>query len=143
MSGNDFQGLSVLFVHGEHEHREHDDNHGKSRQTDIAGAFDQKENGQPNQGCRTEADKLSFGQIEKHLGFDPRKVTRDGNICCQSTSSFPLVCAEYGFRKTSGLEQGETQKNRVAHDTPDGADDVAAERNGLYQYRIDTDTDDN
>lgn len=46
--------------------------------------------------------------------------------------------AEKGFRETSGFEQCETQKDRVAHAAPNGPGDIAACGNTLYQDRINT-----
>jgi len=142
MSCDDLQRLTVLFVHSQKEQREHDDNHAECCQTDIAGAFHQKEKRHPNECRRTEADQLAFSQIEEHLGFHPRQVTGYGDICCQTETSFPLVGTEHALSQSTCLKQREAQKNRVAHDSPNGTNDVAAERNRLNQHRIDADTDD-
>ena len=48
---------------------------------------------------------------------------------------------EDGFGKTSGLEQGETEQNRVAQGGPYGLDDVNFRGNVLDQDGIDADTD--
>lgn len=50
---------------------------------------------------------------------------------------------EHALGKCACLEQGETQKNCVPHDTPDRSDDVLGKCNRLNQYRIDADTDHN
>ena len=48
---------------------------------------------------------------------------------------------EDGFGKTSGLEQGEAEQNRVAQGGPYGLDDVNFRGNVLDQDGIDADTD--
>lgn len=48
---------------------------------------------------------------------------------------------EDGFGKTSGLEQGEAEQNRIAQGGPDGFDDVGFRGNVLHQDGIDADTD--
>ncbi len=48
---------------------------------------------------------------------------------------------EDGFGKTSGLEQGEAEQNRVAQGGPYGLDDVSFRGYVLHQDGIDTDAD--
>lgn len=106
------------------------------READIARTFEQKERRHSDERRRTEADQLSFGQIEKHFGFHPRKVTRDRDISGHTKPSFLLVGAEYALCQGTGLEQSKTQKDGVTHNAPDGCDDVIRERYRLDKYSI-------
>lgn len=108
----------------------------------LARAFEQKERRHSDECRRTEADQLSFGQIEKHFGFHPRKVTRDRDISGHTKPSFLLVGAEYALCQGTGLEQSKTQKDGVTHNAPDGCDDVIRERYRLDKYSVYANTDD-
>ena len=125
------------------EHRQHDDDHSERRQADVSQALEQKERRHSDERRPAEADQLSFGQIEEHFGFHPRKVTRDRDICGHIKPSFHLVGAEYALCQRTGLEQGETQKNGVTHNAPDGCDDVIRECYRLDKYSVYADTNDN
>ena len=46
------------------------------------------------------------------------------------------MSTEYTLCKRTGLKQGEAQKDGVAHNTPDRADDVVTECDRLNQHRI-------
>src|SRR5574344_506903 len=138
MSCNDFQRLTVLFVHSQKEQGKHDNHHGQCRKAYISCSFDQKENRHPNECRRAETDQLSFCQIEEHLCFYPRQVTGYGDICCHEKPP-SLVGREHALCKRTGLKEGEAQKNRVSHDTPDRSDNVLAESDRLHQHRIDAD----
>ena len=63
-------------------------------------------------------------------GHEVREYTLPNNFL------LPLVSAEYTLRKRTSLKQGEAQKDGVAHNTPDRADDVIAECDRLNQHRI-------
>ena len=69
VSDNDLQRLTVLFIHGKQECREHDNNHCHCRDACAGNAFEQKENRQTDQQTAAETNELSFCEIEKHLGF--------------------------------------------------------------------------
>lgn len=51
------------------------------------------------------------------------------------------MCIEYGFGKSAGLEQSETQQYRVPHNTPQGCDDVLGESDTLNENGIDANAD--
>ena len=53
------------------------------------------------------------------------------------------MCREHGLRQIAGLKQREAQKHGIAHNAPDGCDNVLGECHGLNQYRINADTDHN
>ncbi len=51
---------------------------------------------------------------------------------------------EQGLGEAAGLEKREAQENRVAHTAPNGAGNiVAAQRNTLHQYGVDSHADHN
>ena len=51
--------------------------------------------------------------------------------------------AKYGFCKGARLEKSKAEQDGIAHTAPYRAYHVPARGNPLYQYRIDSDTDDN
>ena len=82
LPGHHLGGLAVALVHPKKEKREHDRDHGKSRQAQVTATPGQKSRPAHRSVRRPEADDLPFGQAEQNLGFDPRQVPRDGNIGC-------------------------------------------------------------
>ena len=134
--------LPVFFVHCQEEQRKHDDNHAQCCQTDIARRFEQKEKRHSDERRCPKANELPFCQVKEHLGFYPRQVTRDRDICCQTNTSSLLVCIEYALCKRSCLKQGKAEQYGVAHDTPNIRNNIICKCKGLYQYRINANTDD-
>ena len=134
--------LPVFFVHCQEEQRKHDDNHAQCCQTDIARRFEQKEKRHSNERRCPKANELPFCQVKEHLGFYPRQVTRDRDICCQTNTSSLLVGIEYALCKRSCLKQGKAEQYGVAHDTPNIRNNIICKCKGLYQYRINANTDD-
>ena len=53
------------------------------------------------------------------------------------------MCVEHRLGETARFEQRKAQQNRVAHAAPHGGTQIAADGNGLHQYRIDRHADDN
>lgn len=117
-------------------------NHAQCCQTDIAKRFEKKEKRHSDERRCPKANKLSFCQVKEHLRFYPRQVTRDRDICCQTNTSSLLVCIEYALCKCSCLKQGKAEQYGVAHDSPDIRNNIICKCKGLYQYRINTNTDD-
>ena len=69
--------------------------------------------------------------------------SRGTGIYAATENLLPLVGREHALCKRTGLKEGEAQKNRVSHDTPDRSDNVLAESDRLHQHRIDAHTDHN
>ncbi len=70
----------MLFVHGKHEHGEHDCHH---QQHGIAHAdifFGEKKRGQAHRCGNGKTNKLPFGKVKQQLGFDITKVFGDWDI---------------------------------------------------------------
>jgi hypothetical protein len=70
VTDNLFQGLPVLFVHGQHHKRQKDENHNERRHTCVHAAFTQKKQRNGNRSTGAEAHELTFGKVEHNLGFD-------------------------------------------------------------------------
>ena len=138
--GNLLQRLTIFLLHAEKEHGQHDQHHPQRCQRDIAGPLQKEEYRNADDGCGGKTYQLPLRQIEKNFGFNPCKVTGNGNISCHLAS---LMCIEYGFGKSAGLEQSETQQYRVPHNTPQGCDDVLGESDTLNENGIDANTDKN
>ena len=140
---NNLKRLPILFIHRQEEQWEHDDDHAQCCQTDIAKRFEQKEKRHSDKCRRSKANELPFCQIKEYLGFYPRQVTRDGNICCQTKTSSLLVCIEYAFGERSCLKQGKAEQYGVAHDAPNIRNNIICKCKRLHQHRINANTDNN
>ena len=88
-----------------------------------------------NESRCAKADKLPFGQVERHFGFDLGQIAGHRDIRSQSNTS--LMRSEDGFRHGAGLEQTETEQNGVAHNAPNGVDGIPRNRYRLYQHGVD------
>ena len=73
-------GLAVLFVDAHQEEREHDQHHAHGGGAGSHGFPQQEEQRDAQQAARPEADHLPLGQVEGHLGFDPREVLGHRNV---------------------------------------------------------------
>ena len=80
--------------------------------------------------------------VAVYLAIQKLTAPKEADICCHKKPP-SLVGREHALCKRTGLEQGEAQKNRVSHDTPDRSDNVLAESDRLHQHRIDADADHN
>ena len=87
MLQQNLQWLAVPLKHGEHEKRQHDDDHERCRHADADGSLGQEEHRHADQGTEPEADNLTFGQIEQKLGFDLGQILGNRYIC-HGLSSF-------------------------------------------------------
>ena len=83
---NLLKGHAVLFVHREEEERHHDYDHDKRGDADIDRRPEQKENRHTRKCAETEAEQLSFGQVEDDLCFDFRQVLGNGDVGQGETS---------------------------------------------------------
>ena len=79
------------------------------------------------------------------MTIDPyRTATFHGGCAIFCYSSKKLMRSEQRFCQAASFEQRKAQEDRVPHAPPDGAGNiVAAQRNALYQYRIDPHTNHN
>ena len=79
------------------------------------------------------------------MTIDPyRTATFHGGCAIFCYSSKKLMRSEQRFCQAASFEQRKAQEDRVPHAPPDGAGNiVAAQRNSLYQYRIDPHTNHN
>src|SRR5699024_10483254 len=96
-----------------------------------------------NECSSSKTEQLPLGQVTKHLGFYPRKVTGYGDICRQTKTSLLLVGIEYTFGQRACLKECKAQQHRIAHHAPYGSDDFTRNRDGLDQHCIDAHTNDN
>ena len=59
----------MLFVHSQHKEGQHNQHHTHSRYT-VSGRFsEQKEKRYADERAASEANELSFREVEQHLGF--------------------------------------------------------------------------
>ena len=78
-----FPVRAQLRLHSQKKQGDHDEDHTHCRKARAAQLLDKKEGRHSDEDRRPEADELPFGQIEKYFCFDPRKIPRDGDVCCQ------------------------------------------------------------
>ena len=140
MLRNHLQRLTIPLIHGEKEQRQHDHNHAHGRKAGISRLPEQKERRHSNQCRRSKADELAFGQPKQDFRFHPRQIARNRYISCYFHHLF-LMCVEHAAGDCPGFKQGKHQKNRIAHGSPDGRNDIVGKRYRLDQYRIDSHTD--
>ena len=83
-----FSRLTVLLIHGQKEHGQHDCHHAKGS-TRVACGVPQNKEQRHAYDCRcTKTDKLPGGQVEGYFGLHLAEIARHGNISCQSNTSF-------------------------------------------------------
>jgi hypothetical protein len=68
--GHRFQGLPILFVHGQQEEGHHDDNHEHQGQALGQNVPGQKVQRNAGERAAPEADELPFRQVKEEFGFD-------------------------------------------------------------------------
>ncbi len=106
-----FSRLTVLLIHGQKEHGQHDRHHAEGS-TGIASGVPQNKEQRPPYDCRcTKTDKLPGGQVEGYFGLHLAEIARHGNISCQNFTS--LVCAQNASGDGTSLEQRKAQQHRV------------------------------
>ena len=91
LPGHHLGRLAVALVHPEKEEGEHDRDHGERRKAQVARRPDKKVDRHTDECAGPEADHLPFGQAEQDFGFDPRQVTRDGNISRGGGAYVPFI----------------------------------------------------
>ena len=139
---NLFKGLSVLFVHSHEHKRQHHDYHNDCRYARIHKALAQEKQRYTYSRTGAEANKLSLCEVEHYLCLNCVKVFGYGHISHSESPPF-LMCREDGFCHRTCLKEGEAQKNRVAHTSPDCSTNVCFNGDVLNESRIDRHTDDN
>ena len=137
---DDLQMLTVLFIKGEKECRDHGYDHQKAGRGVAQRSLGSKVQRDANGNTNAEADQLPLRQVKQHLGFDLGKVLGNSYIGHFLTS---LVGVEYGLGKAAGLEQTEAQQNGVTHTGPDSFADVCIHGDVLQQHSIDGHANDN
>ena len=101
---NLFGGLTVLLVHGQKEHGQHDRHHAKCSARVACGIPQNKEQRHANDCRCPKTDKLPGGQVEGHFGLHLAEVTRHGNISCQIFTSESMG-TQQSFCNRAGFEQ--------------------------------------
>ena len=137
---DDLQMLTVLFIKGEKECRDHGYDHQKAGRGIAQGSLGSKVQRDANGNTNAEADQLPLRQVKQHLGFDLGKVLGNSYIGHFLTS---LMGVEYGLGKAAGLKQTEAQQNGVTHTGPNGRTDVCIQSDVLQKHRVDCNTDHN
>lgn len=106
-----FSRLTVLLIHGQKEHRQHDRHHAEGS-TGIACGIPQNKEQRHPYDCRcTKTDKLPGGQVEGYFGLYLAEIARHGNISCQNFTS--NQCAPRMLRATEPVLNSEKQSSTV------------------------------
>lgn len=66
----DFEGLSMLFIHSKEEARQHNKYHYERCNRRSCTVFEQKEKRQSNKESRPKTNNLPFGKVERNLCLD-------------------------------------------------------------------------
>ena len=82
-----FHGLTVFLVHPKEERRQHHRHHAEGGGSVAAGIPENKKQRHSNESRCAKADKLPFGQVERHFGFDLGQITGHGNIRSQVSNA--------------------------------------------------------
>ena len=69
VADDDLQRLTVLFIHGEQHGRDHHHHHHHGGGAGADAALEQEEKRYADERAASEADELSFREVEQHLGF--------------------------------------------------------------------------